>query len=182
MATHQENFHRMCLAGWLIGRFGIKSWVECGVLEGETVGYFSQFVPDSFGLGCDLNDQAVKIGQQRYPRIHLETANAVEWLRRIDPPRPSMFYMDTVWVADRLLHQQMEIVKQRWPEAIVFVNNLDMPGSLGQNLTKPAELQHYGRVIVPDYSMPRPVAAYGVIVPDDAELPPFSHWKVLPRS
>lgn len=181
MTTHQENFHRMALTGWLIGRFGIKTFVECGCLEGETIGYFSQFVPEGFGRGCDLNQNAVNIGQARYPGVRLDVENAVDWLCTVPVKLPALVYIDTVWVQNHLLHEQMGIIKGRWPGEPVMVNNVDLPGATGADMTPPAELQRYGRVIVPDYSTPVPMAGYGVIVPDGAELPPFKHWKVLPK-
>jgi hypothetical protein len=173
----------MCITGWMIGRFQIKGWVEVGVHEGETVGYFSELVPGKIGMGCDINAETLEIARGRYPWLQLKVASSVEYLREVDAPRPSVFYFDTTWGSERPLGEELAIVHNRFPEGILYVNNVDLDcGQAGCHKVPPAVLQQYGRVIVPDYSVPVPVAGYGIVVPDGEVLPPMTHWKVLPKS
>lgn len=181
MTTHQEDFHRMALTGWLAGWFGIKSWVECGVLEGETAGYFSQFTEGGIGFGCDLDEKPLAVGRQRYPGLKLEQCDSSEWLKRTVPILPALFYLDSMWKPTWPGLEEIKIIKSKWPSQPIMVNGLK-PSETFIGLHPVEPLQQFGRVIVPDYSYPFKVAGYGVIVPDGALLPAFRHWKVLPKN
>lgn len=69
---------------WALGRFNCDHMIETGCGEGETIGYFSRFLP-SMGGGVDLNQDVIEIAHSRYPRVGFAVMDAIEFLQKADP-------------------------------------------------------------------------------------------------
>lgn len=165
MVTHQNDWQRMAFMSWALGYYKPYAFIETGVCEGETIGYFGQFA--TFAGGCDIKPDVIEIAKKRYPHIGFTVQDAREYLKSINPIyRDTFFYLDCTWGDYLPAKEQLPIIFDRWKfdRAIVFVSGVQLPNN-SSGAQPLSDLTPYGTVIYPRYSMYPDQSGYALIVP-----------------
>lgn len=177
MVTHQNDWQRMAIMSWALGKYDIANFVETGCAEGETIGYFSKFT--SYAVAVDVNKDVIEIAKKRYPRVDFFHGDAIPFLNFVAPRARTFFYIDCTWEPGCPASEQLPHIFNRWPTStIVFVSGvaLNNGSSGGQNLE---EMKKYGSVIIPKYSMNKDQSGYGIIVPKNIGVWTPDSWEIV---
>lgn len=175
MVTHQNDWQRMAFMAWALGKYSPDCFIETGVCEGETIGYFGQFA--NHAGGCDIRPEVIEIAKKRYPHIRFTVEDAREFLKSVPVFLDTFFYLDCTWLDSCYAKEQLPIIYERWEKPIVFVSGVALDnGSSGAQSVN--ELVKYGSVIIPSYDMKSDQSGYALIVPNVKNLFLPNSWRV----
>jgi hypothetical protein len=123
----------------LIAAFDFSAIIETGTFRGSTTGYFHQ----ASGLpvySVETSPRFFEYARLRHKNtsdIHISYGDSRQYLRdlialaKIDPDRPVLIYLDAHWYNDLPLQEELELIYQAWPQAVVLVDDFAVPGDTG---------------------------------------------------
>lgn len=123
----------------LIQAFEFSAIVETGTFRGSTTGYFHE----ASGLpvySVETNGryyEYARLRHQKNPDIHLSLGDSRAYLKAliaagtIDAARPVLIYLDAHWYNDLPLQEELELIFNAWPDAVVLVDDFQVPGDAG---------------------------------------------------
>ena len=90
-------------------------------------------------LSCEIAEKFHRFCQARFAqerRVRLFHGASVEFLENVNAPElsptaPVLIYLDAHWGTDLPLAREMEIIQQRWPEALVVIDDFKVPHDSG---------------------------------------------------
>jgi hypothetical protein len=180
---------------YCLGRFRIRRYVETGIYEGETIRYFSWFVPQA--TGCDINSVAVEIGRARLKadgrtNVTFHACDSESFLSGLQGEGPLFFYLDSNWTLTWPVMKELEIIRKRWAnQYVAVVNNVRIsnnPDFGGREDSSDAQFEclksDYTQILVPSYTIHEPYTGYVVLnaFPDKISYPAIEYVDLCPWS
>ncbi len=123
----------------LIKSFEFSAIIETGTFRGSTTGYFHEasglpvFSVETSGRFFEY----ARLRHKQSPQIHISFGDSRQYLRdlialgKIDPTKPVLIYLDAHWYNDLPLKEELELIYQAWPEAVVLVDDFAVPDDPG---------------------------------------------------
>jgi len=123
----------------LIQTFKFSAIIETGTFRGSTTGYFHQ----ASGLpvySVETSGRYYEYARLRHRaarEIHISCGDSREYLRglikakTIDAAQPVLIYLDAHWYNDLPLREELDLIYAAWPEAVVLVDDYQVPGDTG---------------------------------------------------
>lgn len=169
MSWHAD-VRRSSIIAHSLAEFKIRTYVETGVYEGETIRHYAWFVQRA--IGCDVNSAAIEIAHGRIedegqPGIELKVADSESFLSKARIEEPAFFYLDSNWMPVWPAMAEIDIIRARWPRHLAVVNNVRIrnnPNFAGRKEASDgmfeALVTHYTQILVPSYAIHEPFTGY----------------------
>jgi hypothetical protein len=111
--------------------------VETGTFKGTTTQFMAEVFPGRI-LTCEINHRWFIEAQGRlaqYPNVELKHGDSRAFLREVSRAVGShervFFYLDAHWLDDLPLRAEMELILGAWPNAVVMVDDFQVPEDAG---------------------------------------------------
>jgi predicted O-methyltransferase YrrM len=110
--------------------------VETGTYRGNS----TEFLAHVLGvpvLTVEGNPRFFHYSERRlapYPDVTVEMGDSRSFLRRLaarPEDRTTLFYLDAHWQDDLPLHDEVQIIAARWDEAVIVIDDFEVPGDPG---------------------------------------------------
>jgi len=123
----------------LIQTFEFSAIIETGTFRGSTTGYFHEasslpvYSVETSGRFFEY----ARLRHKRVQDIHISFGDSRQYLRdliaqgRINTSRPVLIYLDAHWYNDLPLKEELDLIYAAWPEAVVLVDDYQVPGDDG---------------------------------------------------
>jgi hypothetical protein len=111
--------------------------IETGTYLGTSTGYFAERIPLVHTVeAAARNYDAARANLAGYDNIEMTLGDSRSFLRQImgDPlltAGPTFFYLDAHWYRDLPLAEELRIVAGGWEDAVVMVDDFEVPGDPG---------------------------------------------------
>lgn len=116
---------------------GFKTILETGTFMGNTTGYFAETAGVPV-YTTEIQRLFLNVARNRLKKlsdIHFHLSDSRTFLRSMigkqEVESPFFIYLDAHWLSDLPLREEVEIVYQNWPNAVVLVDDFAVPGDPG---------------------------------------------------
>ena len=117
----------------------VSAIIETGTFRGTSTEFFAEAGLPVFSIeGAPRNYGFARAHLARYPNVHLVLGDSRVQLRRLLLEELSsfrreviFFYLDAHWNADLPLAEELDIIFQNCPRAIVMVDDFEVPNDTG---------------------------------------------------
>ncbi len=113
-----------------------SAFVESGSYRGVTTEYFAEFGIPVYAVESNLRFYTfARLRLKRFDdRLHLTCADSRHYLHQLAydrrfPRQRVFFYLDAHWEEDLPLREELEIIYNFWPDAVVMVDDFQVPGT-----------------------------------------------------
>lgn len=128
----------------LLQRFRFSVAIELGTFIGNTTGFLAKSIPHGRILSCEVSSLFYSIAEKRlghFCNILLSCDDSRKFLEKVDVGDTDtvFIYLDAHWNSDLPLQSELEICSQRFPDAIIMIDDFEVLGDSGY------QYDNYGR-------------------------------------
>src|SRR3972149_1221873 len=169
--SYYNDIRRLCTMAFCAGYFGIETYRETGMHEGNTCAWMKRFVGSI--KGCDINATSIERSKELFPGlIEAHHADSIDFLRTVQTTGPVMLHLDSNWNLKARGFEEVETAFLRWPKHIAIASAIHVSGHSnfsGRNQDPISEKDftrfkdRCSQILVPCYSTPESVAGYVIL-------------------
>ena len=110
--------------------------VETGTFRGSTTEFLAQAstLPVTTVEAVPRNYEYAKQRLNGFPTVRVSQGDSRDFLRQLSAnaaQAPVLFYLDAHWAEDLPLGGELEIIERSWAQAVVLVDDFEVPGDPG---------------------------------------------------
>jgi predicted O-methyltransferase YrrM len=122
----------------LVFTLDVKQFIETGTFRGGTTEFFANLLGAPV-FTVEAQPRYHHFAQRRlaqYPWVTAELGDSRDFLRRLAARdeltmHRTLFYLDAHWEHDLPLHEEVEIVADAWSQAVIVIDDFEIPGDAG---------------------------------------------------